>query len=393
MRSQGNARYGGAVVSLVGALGLALCGAPAGSAGAATATGSERPASCRPEVLDLGTLPGGRTSEILAGNRNGVLVGGARTAADRERAVRWVHGTIADLGAGSEAWAADVNESGVIVGNMRESGEPGTSERAFVWRSGRLRVLPGLGGATFVRRINDADVATGSAYAGDGSERPVVWKRGVLHRLSMPTGYDGAAGLGINDVGDVVGLAYTQERAQAWLWRASGAGRPLDRLGGFSQANVLTDTGSAFGISDFGGRPGGEATMWPHPGTVRGLGHLRRGDVSFALGANNAGDAVGISNYRPGGGNNHVLLVSRYRPASTLLPLSGDVADQSGAHYVSEVRPVSVGGSSATRSGQVHATLWKCAWLQSFVPPDSGTGAGPMDAETRKPLGDAWVRR
>jgi uncharacterized membrane protein len=208
-----------------------------------------------------------------------------------------------------------------------------------------------------VRRLNERGDATGSAEDARGREHPVVWRRGrALVKLAVPAGYLGGYGMGINDRGDVVGAVYKADQVLAWGWDKDGDSHPLAELDreGFSQANVLDNKGRAAGISDFGGNPGGQAALWRN-GRERSLGTFGDSDISFALGTNGQGDYVGVGTYFIGEDNGHVFLTSaRWSgPLRTLMPLSGDPADESSAHAA---------------AGEKHATVWTCAYQQAFVP-------------------------
>ena len=131
---------------------------------------------------------------------------------------------------------------------------------------------------------------------------------------------------------------------------------------------MLDNQGRAAGISDFGGNPGGQAALW-QDGEERALGTFGDSDYSFALGTNWQGDFVGVGGYVLGDEVEHVFLhFGRLTgPLHTLMPLSGNPADESGAHAVTG-RSVAVGGHSPTASGEKHATVWTCAYQQAFVP-------------------------
>jgi uncharacterized membrane protein len=176
--------------------------------------------------------------------------------------------------------------------------------------------------------------------------------------------------MAINDLGDVVGAAYTDDQLVAWGWGKNGGNHPLARidLQGFSQANVLDNRGRAAGISDFGGNPGGQAALWRN-GRLRSLGVFGDSDFSFALGTNGRGDFVGSATYYLGEDSSHVFLTSASwdGPLRTLMPLSGDPRDESSAHAATGGR-VAVGGESLTAGGEIHATVWTCAYRQAFVP-------------------------
>jgi uncharacterized membrane protein len=332
---------------------------------------SARATGCDPKVIDMGTL-GGSTSEIIETNGRGLWVGSSRTAEGVNRAVLWDDGKIADLGVEGDAWASDVNNSGVIVGNGKES-EDFTTGRAFIWRRGVATELSGLApdSPTFVRRLNNRGDATGSAVDGEGTERAMVWQAGrAPMALAMPRGYLGAYGMAINDRGDVVGGAYKEDQLIAWGWDSDGGNHPLAELDrqGFSQANVLDNQGRAAGLSDFGGNPGAQAALW-RDGDERNLGTFGDSDFSFALGTNHQGDFVGLGAYYLGDDRDHVFLTSASStgPLRTLMPLSGDPNDGSGAHAVTGGN-VTVGGHSDTATGEEHATVWTCAYQQAFVP-------------------------
>ncbi len=354
-----------------------------------------RHSDCIPRVKNLGTLPGGDSSEVLAMNHHGVIVGGALNSDEVSRAVWWRHGRIHNIGVRGGAWAADVNEHGTIVGNFAiDEDTEDASGHAFIWRRGHVDRLPGIGGDTeFVRRINEHGVAVGSAQDPDGREQPVEWRNNRVHELGVPGRFDAGYAMGINDHGDVVGAVYSRTEFRAWKWNRDGDSDPLDRLGTFAQPNVIDNAGRAAGISDFGGNPGAYAALWPGGRRVQPLGVFGTADFSFALGTSGRGDFVGEGAYYPSEDGGHVFLrkVTDYSVARTvtpqsiptadvpslrtLMPLSGDPADDSKSHAVlrsfpSGERPgsVTVGGSSDTAAGDKRATLWTCAYQQAFVP-------------------------
>jgi uncharacterized membrane protein len=360
---------------------------------------------CDAEVIDLGTL-GGARSAVIAVNSRRVWVGRATDADEVSRAVLWRHGRIVDLGVEGDAWAADINNRGDVVGNSKES-DDWTTARAFRWSKGVATELPGLApdAPTFVRRLNQRGVAVGSASNAEFVEIPVMWPAdgGNPIPLPIPDGFDGGYAMGINDRGDVVGAVYAEFSLVAWGWDADGTNHVLAELDldGFSQANVLDNKGRAAGLSDFGGNPGGFAALW-HRGHTRSLGVFGESDYSFALGTNGQGDYVGQGSYFVGEDNAHVFLTSASStgPLRSLLPLSGDPADWSSAHAVTSGK-VAVGGDSETASGEAHATVWTCAYQQAFVPDLSaiGTSASPApDSDRRQRTGglrsdDAWAGR
>jgi len=210
--------------------------------------------------------------------------------------------------------------------------------------------------------------------------------------------------MAINDRGDVVGAAYSEFQLVAWGWDADGSNHALAELDldGFSQANVVDHQRRTAGLSDFGGNPGAQAALW-YRGAERSLGVFGDSDYSFALGANGQGDYVGQGSYFAGEDNAHVFLTSASwtGPLRTLMPLSGDPGDFSSAHAATSGN-VAVGGDSQTDNGEVHATVWTCAYQQAFVPDlevvarNAGSGAPTVEsrAAVRGGLrGPAWPAR
>jgi uncharacterized membrane protein len=366
---------GAAVVTGLGVVTL-VPGASAGTTG------------CHPRVIDMGTL-GGTSSEIIESNNRGTWVGTARDMDEVHKAVIWKDGKIQDLGTVGEAEGFDVNNNGTVGGNHKLSE---TSGVAFIWRQGVLRDLasPFATGLRWMRRLNDRGDVAGSALDTEGVEHPVVWPGGddpVV--LPIPEGYLGAYLMAINDRGDMVGGAYTEDMLVAWGWDKHGNNHQLADidLDGFSQANVLDNQGRAAGISDFGGNPGGQAALW-YRGTERSLGVFGDSDYSFALGTNWKGDYVGVGGYFLGDEVEHVFLTSTswHGQLRTLMPLSGDPSDESKAHAVTGGN-VTVGGSSLDAAGEKHATVWTCAYEQAFVPDVDGvrgpsTGSSAADTRT-----------
>ena len=354
-------------------------------------------AGCTPRVIDMGTL-GGQNSEIDGANSLGDWVGSAQDSHGENRAVLWHDGVIRDLGE-SEAWAADITDAGVVVGNSDVNG-------AFDWSHGVARPLPLPAWATgsYVRRINQHDDAVGAVGSADGSSFPIEWRRLTRPRLlPVPAGFDGGEALGINDAGDIVGDVSSADGVVAWEWDHDGTSRPLppEYPNGFSEANVVNDRGWAAGGLDFGGQIGLWAAVW-RKGGVEKLGQLGADqNFSFVFGEDQQGDYVGGGTYTIDDPSFHVFVthVGMGR-LLTMLPLSGDQADRSNAHAVvpsyDGQSGIAVGGDSTTASGEDHATVWTCAYQQAFVP-DPGvtspsTAAGPTRQIPRGRSAAAQIR-
>src|SRR5262249_16196947 len=117
------------------------------------------------------------------------------------------------------------------------------------------------------------------------------------------------------------------------------------------------------------------AATWQH-GSVSKLGTFgTEPNFSFAYGEDELGDYVGSGTYDASIGFTSHVFVTRAGSGTmlTLLPLSGNVYDSSNADaiipgYMGHPG-IAVGGYSATRSGDTHATVWTCAFRQAFPPP------------------------
>jgi probable HAF family extracellular repeat protein len=333
-----------------------------------SATTGHASGSCTPRIIDMGTL-GGHESEIDGANRVGDWVGSAQNAHGKDRAVLWHDGAMIDLGEPG-AWAGDITNAGVVVGNSRNG--------AFTWYRGTARLLPipAWANGSYVRRINQHDDAVGVLISPDGTGFPTEWQHlRHIRLLPVPSGFNGGEGLGINDAGDVVGDVSNDSGQVAWEWGHDGTSHALPPVygQGLSQANVVNDRGWAAGGLDFGGRIGLWAAVWRN-GTMSKLGQLGKNrNFSFALGEDQLGDYVGGGTYTINDPFLHVFITHvGMGHLLTMLPLSGNQADRSNAHaavpsYQGEPS-VAVGGSSTTTSGDYHATVWTCAYQQAFVP-------------------------
>src|SRR4051812_22290715 len=99
-----------------------------------------------------------------------------------------------------------------------------------------------------------------------GETHAVLWEGGSikdLHALGTLGGTSSTA-YGVNDAGQIVGQASTENNAEfhAVLWEANGAITDLGTLGGYGSAYSINGNGGAVGQSNLTGNPG-HATLWP----------------------------------------------------------------------------------------------------------------------------------
>jgi probable HAF family extracellular repeat protein len=209
-------------------------------------------APCRPDIIDLGTLAGGRSAALDIGP-DGQIVGWATGEDGAPRAVVWIDRRIERLPVPSDSFALDINRHG-IVGSYVVHEEAGEPERPFLYVDGRAETLPLLPGATsgVARRINARGQIAGWAVDAAGHEHAVVWTRDRIHDLGSPAGYTDSYALVLNDRGQVGGAVYNTETGAftAYRW-TRGRFELLPSLGGggAGQVNVLDQRGRAAGLA------------------------------------------------------------------------------------------------------------------------------------------------
>jgi probable HAF family extracellular repeat protein len=259
-------------------------------------------------MRDLGTLPGGYTSQALDINDKGQVVGVSDTASHRSHAFLWQASTgMQDLGTllpsdlGSNAMA--INEQGQAVG----TGETAAGlAYAFLWQASTgmqdLGTLPGdlESGAI---GINNQGQVTGWSRQQPSNSRDFLWQastgmqnltvlaspafvvtypvindsgqiadgrwlwqagKGVVDIGILPS-YQGSAANAINDRGQVVGESGSEDVSSAFIWDASTGIRELAGLPGsrVTVANGINDQGEVVGSSGpLGGAPPTHAVLW-----------------------------------------------------------------------------------------------------------------------------------
>lgn len=272
------------------------------AAGALLASGLTAPAAApRYHIQEMPTL-GGNHSRALGINGRGHVVGEAQTPAGVNRAVLWHNGTLTDLGTlgGDRAQAYAINNAGFITGRARNAGG---RDRPFLYdpATQTMTELPTAGGQSASNvddgtgfGINDAKVVGGHSRNAAGQLEAFFWQNGVTTGVGTPGGAHGRAwdinesgqlagwgleaggatvayrwspgtgfdlipalqagdemfGIGINDLGHVVGSATATGRSRAWLWDGSTL-TDLGQAPGFTGAgaNRVNNHGQVAGLS------------------------------------------------------------------------------------------------------------------------------------------------
>jgi probable HAF family extracellular repeat protein len=226
-------------------------------------------------------LPGlaGGDSQAADIDESGVVVGSAVDALGRSRAVRWVNGVPEDLGTlgGEESAALGMNNVGQVVGMSETEGEPS----GFLWSEGELSALPPMPPNPFgwAEDINDQGVAVGSS-AGAPTQDATLWIAGVPSKLPSLAFEAGATAVGEDGV--VVGgsIPDDQESARGVRWVEGRVEElPTPPEANFSSANDINRLGQIVGHA-------AGAVIW------HGDGYRQIDTVGYGRGINDQGQVV-----------------------------------------------------------------------------------------------------
>ncbi len=308
---------------------VAVCAVQLGAA--STATAEQRYSMVR--IAELGAS-GARP---IAMNSRSQVVGSSDTFSYEDHAFVWsVEKGITDLTPDwpDDSYAYDVNESGVIVGQIIEDLHPDDVLSAFVWANGQWedlnqRIPPGSGWTLETARgINDAGQivgwgkiqrATHGFLLTPGSPYYSIVDLGTL-------GGPGTKAYAVNNHGVVVGISTNGYLLQhAFRWH-EGNMQDLGTLGGDrSEAQGINDLGQIVGFSRTGPYQSyGHAFLW-QDGVMTDLGTLG-GEESYAWRINESGTVLGgAEGVLAWGGEAAIWTDGRIEALNTLLPRGADM--------------------------------------------------------------------
>ncbi|MFA7237611.1 MAG: DUF3466 family protein [Phycisphaeraceae bacterium] len=246
-------------------------------------TGASVRAAAQYTITDLGTL-GGNSSEALAINNSGQVVGRTSLADGSYHGFLYSNGNMTDLGT---MGATAINDSGQVVGGQ------------FLYINGVTTNLGTLGGPYSVAYdINNSGQVVGMSRNApvDAWDRAFLWTNGAMTNLGTLGGSEGTSeAYAINNNGQIVGNTSTPSGYRSFLY-SNGAMTNLGTLGGHynaqSSASDINDSGQVVGGS-FSSAPdfANHAYLY-NSGTMADLGTLGGSD-SWARAINNSGQIVG----------------------------------------------------------------------------------------------------
>jgi probable HAF family extracellular repeat protein len=288
-------------------------------------------------VTDLGTLEGGTFSQPFFINRYGLVSGSSTLPDGTQHAALWLEELKVDIGVpglgGPNSIAFGDNERFQSAGEAETSTPDPNGEDfcgfathltclPFLWQDGGMIQLPTLGGNNGVAMAisNRGEVA---GFAENSTPdpgcpapqvlhfKPVLWAKGVIHKLPTFGGDPDGVAQEINDKGEVVGgsgtcatfnpnLFFNLVPVHALLWE-KGKAIDLGNLGGKTgQAggNIALDInnrGQVVGNSDLPGDTTFHAFLWTRRTGMQDLGTLSGDVASLSVGINDAGSVVGAS--------------------------------------------------------------------------------------------------
>ena len=283
-------------------------------------------------IIDLGTLPGGSSSEAYGINNSGQVAGIADTASEPYHAFLYSNGAMTDLGTLGPlpfCWVGGINDSGQVVGT---AGTAWRQTNAFLYSNGTMTNLGTLGGYdSSASGINDCGQVVGWANYDNASHlgHAFLYSNGAMTDLGSPFGGTSSEADGINDHGQVVGGAYTASGDEHAFLYSDGKMIDLGSLGGtLAWALGINDSGQVVVESE---TASGDHAFLYSDGKMTDLAALG-GTNAWVSGINDSGQVVGWA--QTSSGDKHAFLYSNgtMTDLNDLLPAdSGWILDSANA--------------------------------------------------------------
>jgi probable HAF family extracellular repeat protein len=220
------------------------------------------------QLIDLGTF-GGAFTRAADINDSGVIVGYSDVAGASRMAFRYANGQMTPLGTlpgGVSSSALAINASGQIAGWSYVNG----NGHAFILDSLGMRELAPSWASSNVEDINDAGIAVGIVAAATGPTRSAIFDGSSVMLLSSILTYPRA----INNHFQIVGDAGDFSTSSAYFWE-NGVVTDLDTLlppgSGWDliRAHDINDAGQIVGMGRHEGKTRGFVlTPVPEPGIL-----------------------------------------------------------------------------------------------------------------------------
>ena len=311
-------------------------------------------------VVDIGTLPGGTSSNANGSNVYGNVVGNSYTSGvTLPNAFESTYGIITNLGTlgGTQSFAQAVNNSGVVVGYANLAGD--ASHHAFSYNLGTLTDLGTLGGANSIAYgINSAGTIVGNeepSLTAPVNHRAFSYSNGKMTDLGTLGGVKSTA-FAINDSGTIVGDAATSSGAiHAFSLVSGGTMTDLGTIGGASGSSFATGINSSGVIVGYSNVTGSAVThafiytngqMTDLNTLVSLTGVTLTGDVTGAVAINDLGQIAAS------GSNGRAYLLT---PAAVHLTVSAPTSVNQNSSFSVTVTAIDANGNVATTYGGIVA--------------------------------------